>query len=168
MKTIPLTQGQVALIDDADYDELIKTRWCAQWSPGTQSYYAIRTERLPNGKRRAVPMHRQVMGVQDSERAVQVDHVNHDTLDNRRTNLRIVTCRQNLQNLKAKSKRSSEYTGVSWHARSRKWQAAIQLDGKNKHLGYFADEEDAAIAYIVAYHNECKRLRELDESRSTC
>jgi len=74
----------------------------------------------------------------------QIDHINGDKLDNRIANLRVATNSQNKQNMrKARSDSRSGLIGASWHTKSNKWRAAIQIDGKKKHLGYFDTPEEA-------------------------
>jgi hypothetical protein len=74
----------------------------------------------------------------------QIDHINGDKLDNRIANLRVATASQNKQNMrKARSDSRSGLIGASWHTKSNKWRAAIQIDGKKKHLGYFDTPEEA-------------------------
>lgn len=92
MKQIKLTQGKVALVDDADYDWLNQWNWYAKrpWYGG--HFYAARGPRK-NGKRTTVYMHRLIT---NCPRDYEVDHINADTLDNRRANLEIVTKKQNL------------------------------------------------------------------------
>lgn len=78
----------------------------------------------------------------------QVDHINGDGLDNQRHNLRAATARQNRQAFKKKVRgASSEFRGVSWNVKSKKWRAGIKINGMSKHLGFFATERDAALAY---------------------
>lgn len=74
-----------------------------------------------------------------------VDHINNNPLDNRKQNLRILTRKQNSQNRLSKQNSSSIYIGVSWNTSHNKWKATITIDGKEKHLGYFTNETDAAI-----------------------
>jgi hypothetical protein len=81
-----------------------------------------------------------------------IDHINHNTLDNRFCNLRTADYYLNNGNLDQET--SSKYTGVSWYEPTKKWRARIQIDGKNHHLGYFEVEEDAHKAYQ-------KRLKEV-------
>ena len=81
---------------------------------------------------------------------LEVDHINGDGLDNRRSNLRLCTRRQNSMNQKKQKNCTSKYKGVSWSKRRKKWAAAITLYGKYKSLGFFDDEEEAAQAYRVA------------------
>lgn len=78
-----------------------------------------------------------------------VDHINHNTLDNRRSNLRVVTRAKNLQNLTPRKRTSSPYRGVSYYKPNPKWKAAkwrahITVNGKFISLGYFDDELEAA------------------------
>lgn len=77
-----------------------------------------------------------------------VDHINHDGLDNRRSNLRPATTKQNVRNSRSRPG-SSQYKGVDLF-RGVKWRATIRVDGKKKHLGLFVDEKDAARAYNKA------------------
>ena len=85
----------------------------------------------------------------DPETLIKVDHRDTDSTNNHYTNLRWVTARQNCQNL-AKNREgttSSRYIGVGWRKREQRWAAQIRLDGKNKGLGQFKDEADAARTY---------------------
>ena len=143
MKEIPLTQDQVALVDDEDFEWLMQWRWYADWESNTRSYYAGRHERLPDGKQTTVKMHREVLGLERGDKR-QGDHVNHDTLDNRRENLRIATNQQNQFNRKRPTK------GYRWDKRSKKYQAYIQVGGVQKHLGLFDTPEQARAAYLAA------------------
>lgn len=76
----------------------------------------------------------------------QIDHENHDTLDNRIANLRDVGCVENSQNTKLLRTNTSGCSGVVWHARDKRWQASIRHGGKKRHLGLFARLEDAVRA----------------------
>jgi hypothetical protein len=140
-KEIPLTKGAVALVDEEDYAWLSAYRWHAH---GRR--YAARWAN-EDGKRRLVYMHRQILGTGPGE---QTDHKNGDGLDNRRENLRFCTSAENLRNsrkYRRKGGATSRYKGVSWHRRGGKWQACVQVGGKGRHLGHFADERAAALAY---------------------
>jgi len=83
---------------------------------------------------------------------IKVDHRDNDPTNNHYTNLRWVTARQNCQNLAAnkEGKTTSKYVGVGWHKKDQRWRAQIRLNGKNKGLGNFKLEEDAAKAYDQA------------------
>jgi hypothetical protein len=89
-------------------------------------------------------MHRVILGLADGD-PTQVDHRNHDGLDNRRSNLRTATPPQNNGNQLKRKGTTSKYKGVSRY-KGRRWRAAIQ----RRHLGIFGSEEAAATAYNVA------------------
>lgn len=139
---IPLTKGLEATIDADSLPEVWGRAWCAY--PTRQGFYAQGSQTEDSKKREF--MHRVIMDAKPGE---QVDHKNHDGLDNRRCNLRIATGSQNGANQR-KTRGSSRYKGVSRQVRASKWQASIRLDSRSKHLGLFESEEDAAIAYDEA------------------
>lgn len=143
-RLIPLSRGQFAMVDAGDYEWLMRWKWSALWSAKTKSYSVVRNE-WDNGTIVArIIMARAIVGATGPE---LVDHRNHDTLDNRRHNLRIATYTQNNCN-KGKENRParSRYKGVSWHAQSKKWRARVVVNGKEHSLGLFHTEEEAAIA----------------------
>lgn len=109
-KEIKLTQGQVAIVDDADYERLAKYKWYAQFQG--RSWYAFRKPWDKSKKRYfTVCMHREIMGLVCGDKK-QVDHINHDGLYNRKSNLRICTATENRRN-QQKTRGSSKYKGVS-------------------------------------------------------
>lgn len=80
-----------------------------------------------------------------------IDHINGDGLDNRRANLRPCLRRENVLNsAKTGLPTTSRYKGVCWLSRTRKWQAYIKVNRKQRSLGYFDNEVDAALAYNAA------------------
>jgi AP2 domain len=144
---IPLTQGMSALVDDEDYEELMKHKWQAAWDPRKKSFYATRSTTVKR-MRVGFVMHRVILKVTDPR--IKVDHRNHDTLDNRRRNLRPATSSQNAANRKGPdTSNTSGYRGVHLHAGGR-WQAKIGINSKVKHLGLFDTKEKAAAAYAAA------------------
>ena len=145
MKKIKLTRSLYAIVDDADYEELSKHKWCAmktKWG-----FYATRKSPKKNGKRHTIRMHRQILGLKHGDPR-QGDHQNHNTLDNRRANLRICTNQENSMNQKSPPDTASQFKGVSWYYK--KWIAGIKVNGVRKHLGSFVSEKDAALAYNKA------------------
>jgi len=102
-------------------------------------------------------MHREVIKVGCG---LVVDHINHNGLDNRKSNLRVATRWQNAQNRRKTSKRTASiYKGVSWNKRDKRWFAEIRVNDKCRDLGYFEDETAAAKAYDEAarkYHKPRK------------
>ena len=111
--------------------------------------YAVRRTRLErDGKQKVVWMHREIMKAGDREFC---DHINRNGLDNRKANLRLATRSQNAWNRrKAKIESRSKYKGVSWYNRGKRWNARIHVNRKEKFLGIFADEIEAAKAYDAA------------------
>ncbi len=140
MKEIPLTQGQVALVDDQDYEELSRHKWSAFKSGKT--WYARRGFG-PRSHQKQVYMHQQIL---NPPPGLQCDHINGDGLDNRRCNLRVCTQSQNQHNRRLQGG-TSEFKGVHWYKAQNKWRAKITHNGKRYHLGAFPDETDAARAY---------------------
>lgn len=143
MKQIQLTQGQVALVDDEDYEWLKQWKWCA--SKGHSTFYAHR-KYYKNKKYHLVQMHRAILGILD-EKTKLTDHINHNGLDNRRCNIRICTKSQNQCNIRPYKNTSSKYKGVSFHKNSKRWIAYIKYNHNYEYLGYYKEEKDAAKAY---------------------
>lgn len=141
--------GLVALVDRADEALVSGFDWHPMWDRHTRSFYAIATVREGN-RRVPVRMHRLVVSANHHE---FVDHVNNDTLDNRRTNLRLCSRSQNQANQRESAGKTSQYKGVRWNRECQKWQAQIGVQGKRHHLGLFTDERSAAAAYDSAARN---------------
>lgn len=145
MREIPLSQGQVAIVDDADYEWLSEYKWYATLRP-YGNCYAFRTI-YKNGRCRSRFMHREIMNVR---RGQVIDHANGDGLDNRRCNLRIASQSQNIAHSRMHCNNTSGYRGVSWDAANRKWHSQVTIDGRRLHLGFFTDPKEAARAYDKA------------------
>jgi hypothetical protein len=143
MKEIPLTQGQVALVSDEDYERVAQYKWSARWHPRVHNFYAIRND-YTGGKHTTPLMHRFIMAAQPGE---QIDHRNGNVLDNRRENLRRCTAGDNSHNQHRHTPHSSIYKGVSIHKQTGKWQASVGLDGRIYYLGLYETQEQAARVY---------------------
>ncbi|GAA5503017.1 hypothetical protein Dxin01_02766 [Deinococcus xinjiangensis] len=130
--------GLFAIVDSGDYE------WLSQyyWHVVARNY--VRT----NIDGRGVLMHRLVLG---APKGSVVDHINHNPLDNRRSNLRLCTQRENMKNAlpRSKGKETSRYKGVQRVCEG-KYSAVINHDGKRYNLGRYADEVAAARAYDAA------------------
>ncbi len=148
MRSIELTQGQVALVDDADFERLNQFKWYASKQPGT--FYACR-DAGGRTNRKQIRMHRVITGVTKSR---QVDHINGNGLDNRRTNLRICVASQNQANRGKQRNCKSGFKGVSWNKSNRKWVSLIQVLGKHIYLGGF----DCKITAARAYDEKAKEM----------
>lgn len=155
---IPLTQNQVALVDFCDAD-CLDARWYAH--AHRQTFYALRS--FPTNK--VTRMHRLIMARKLGRELLLtefVDHIDGNGLNNRRSNLRLVTNAQNQQNSRMRIDNASGYKGVSLDVRRGRWRACIRIDRKNLHLGMFDTPELAHEAYCEAaikYHGEFARLK---------
>ncbi len=144
---VPVGRGLFALVSPEDYARLSAHAWRLGGTT-PQRRYARRTIRVGKGRaapKRAVFMHRVVAGAAPGQ---FVDHVNGDTLDNRRENLRLCTAAENARNVRSsKNQKRGGFKGVAWHPKAKKWQAHIRVDRRNVYLGLHATPEDAARAY---------------------
>ncbi len=161
-RIIPLTQGQITLVDATDYEWLNQWKWCALWMENVRGFYAVRSgPRDANYKQERFAMARVIM---DAQKGVVVDHEDHDTLNNRRYNLRVATYSQNGFNRRKHVPGSSGgFKGVSWNKLERKWRAHITINWKRTTLGQFRTKEEAIDAYkkaAIAAHGEFLYLKE--------
>ena len=141
MKFIPLTQGRVAVVDDADYERLFQHKWCYCESNGG---YAMRNSPRINGQHHSILMHREVLGTPEG---FDTDHRDRNTLNNQKANLRVATKVQNGGNRGKTHGRTSKYKGVYFDKARGKFSAMIQVGGKRRCLGRFDGELAAALAY---------------------
>ena len=156
MKKIKLTQGQYTLVDNEDYDWLNQWKWCFDGKR-----YAVRTQRIglrKNNKQVWFRMHRVLLKI---PKGYEIDHINRDTLDNRRSNLRMATIQQNKCNTSIRSDNTTGFKGVSWNGR--RWRSNIQSNKRQYHLGNFLTKEEAALAYNQAAINLHKEYAYLNQ-----
>ena len=147
-RKISLGYDLYAIVDTEDYEYLSQWAWCANASlvVSRERFYDYLTN-TPSPCSNT--MSRVIMGLNKGDKR-QVDHINHNPLDNRKCNLRICTVSQNQANSYSHRNSMSKYKGVSWHKGGKKWQARIKIKGKQKHLGLFDNERSAALAYNLA------------------
>ncbi|MBA3844259.1 MAG: HNH endonuclease [Actinobacteria bacterium] len=126
-----------ARIDEDAADEIGQHNWSMD-----ADGYAFRLAILPDGRKRVVRMHRQVLGLKHCDGQV-TDHINRDKLDNRRANLRVGTHALNCQNMPLRRTSRSGFRGVRRNREGR-WQAFAHLRGAFHHLGVFVDPVEAA------------------------
>lgn len=137
MKKIKLTQSKFALVDNADYTWFNQSKWYAhRWG---YVWYACRQV---NGS--SVSMHRVILGLKLYD-GKEVDHINRNGLDNRRSNIRVCSRAENQCNSKRQNKWG--YRGLAWNKRAKSWQVYIKHKHKKYYLGSFKDRIEAAIAY---------------------
>lgn len=144
-KLIPLTNGKFTMVSNEDFDRVKGINWCLSGigyvkntSKGLLSRFILNPPPI-----------------------LEVDHINGDTLDNRRTNLRLANREQNVHNTKAHRDCSSEFKGVSFCKNRKKWMAQISFKGNHYFLGRFCSEEDASRAYnekALQLHKEFAKL----------
>jgi hypothetical protein len=146
VKTITLTRGQIALVDDADFEALTVFKWQAHRGPHDSTWYAVRAA-VVAGRETKLRMHRVIAGAADG---IQVDHRNGNGVDNQRHNLRLATGSQNQQHRvrATRPQMASKFKGLSWE--QGRWRARILAEGRRIHLGAFASEIEAAKAYDAA------------------
>lgn len=143
------------MVDDEDYDYLNQWRW--HFSHG----YAMRRQSNP---RKYIYMHREIMGIADKNGKIQIDHIDRNGLNNRRSNLRICSRRENRGNQKINSNNKSGYRGVCFDKTIKgnlKWRARISAKHNEIFLGRFTNSEDAARAWDTAakkYFGDFARL----------
>ncbi len=156
MKTINLTRGLVAIVDDEDFEEMSKYHWVA-----ATGGYAIRNDRIEGGERtayKAVFMHRVLM---NAPHGMDIDHINGNPSDNRRKNLRVCSRSQNLQNRRRFSINKAGFKGVSFRKRSQTFRAQLMVNGKYLSIGGFPTAELAFEAYKAMarlHHGEFARF----------
>lgn len=144
-RTIPLTQGFEALVDADDFEYLSQWKWRAALKSGGQ-VYARRTAHIGD-ERIEILMHRVVTSAPPG---VVVDHINRNSLDNRKANLRFASDAQNTWNRGLDVRNRSGLKGVWFRKSANRYDAALTHRGKRIALGSFRNAEDAALAYDAA------------------
>jgi hypothetical protein len=161
-RRIYLGEGLWTIVSVADYYRFGCLKWSIEGQDG--KFYAIRGKRIDKNNVIKSRLHREIM---EAPKGLLVDHRNGNGLDNRRSNLRIATHGENIQNRRKKRSATSRYIGVSFEDRSGKWRARVMYKGKRVWLGRFDSEIDAGKAYDAAankYYGEFARLNFPEES----
>lgn len=140
VKKIKLKPRGFSLVDSDLFDYLNQFTWHLQ-----HGYAAHR--KMVKGKTTTVYMHRLV---NQTPKGIGTDHINRDGLDNRRSNLRVATIRQNGMNTGLSRQNKSGFKGVCWDKRNERWRPTIKLHGKVIYLGSFKSIKEAALAYDKA------------------
>ena len=139
MKTIKLTRGYEAIVDDEDYEKLNQFKWYHHTSG-----YAVRSSSRIGGKQRGIKMHRQI---NNTPYGFDTDRINRNKLDNRRSNLRTCTRSQNKMNMPAQNNNKLGVKGVCRSKRANTFTAQISIEGQIKYLGSYKTIKEAAIVY---------------------
>lgn len=138
MSEIDLGGGNIALVDDDDLPKVSGPPWYAERRTTGSSYYA-RYNIFETGSFRTVYMHALII---ERQKGLVIDHINGNGLDNRKANLRLLTPQQNLWN---RPKDKGQIKGVR-RARTGRWEASINHDGKHYGCGTYETQEEAASA----------------------
>lgn len=149
MKKILLADGSEVLVDASDYERISERRWY----PVYRGHLTYAESSNPD----QILLHRFIMG----DPSGTVDHINGNTRDNRRSNLRVCTQQENSRNRRIGKNNNSGFKGVSWKADIGKWRARIMVDRKEISLGAFDDKVSAARAYdnaAIEFFGEFARL----------
>lgn len=151
--------GYDVLIDEEDFELVMSRKWNTYKKdiPKGRIYFICGQY---NGKNNdTIRLHRLIMKCKKNDGKV-IDHINGNTLDNRKVNLRICTIGQNATNQAKRRSNTSGYKGVTWHKQDKLWQAQIMVNYKRIFLGLFEDPKEAHKAYCDAskkYHGEFGR-----------
>jgi len=147
MREILLTKGRVALVDDEDFERVNQYKWRAVLV--NNKLYASGEYRKRDGSVGNRRMHRFILSL-PAGRIPLTDHRDGNGLNNQKSNIRVATSLQNNRNARKRSDNSSGFKGVSLYKPYDKWRATIRVNGVKKHLGYFSNPKDAALAYDKA------------------
>ena len=161
IRYIALTQGKFAIVDAADYEWLNQYKWYASRS-AEGVYYACR-----QSGSRSILMHREIM---DPPAGHVVDHINRNSVNNRRCNLRVCTQAENVRNCRGRGT-GSRYKGVRPRREQNKWQARIAINGRGESIGCFDSEIEAALAYdlrAIVLFGQFAYLNFPDITNATC
>jgi len=139
MIEIEITKNKSVIVDLEDFERLNRYKW--YYASGG---YAARSKHIYKSKgkygSKKLYMHREILGVS----GVQViDHINHNTLDNRKCNLRVVNQSMNMRNRMSCAGSTSKYVGVHFHKLTGKWRAQIKIGSKIKSLGLYRTQKEA-------------------------
>ena len=147
MKTLSYvskTHGKHTIkLDNDDYGRVKDSgKWCVVIKRD-RPYFQKRVDYTHETRGRIIELHRWLMGEPEG---LYIDHINGDTLDNRRSNLRAIKNSTNIRNGKVRTNNKSGVTGVRFRADRNKWCATIRVDYKVISLGHFKLFEDAVVA----------------------
>lgn len=141
----PLNENEIAYIDSADFDLVKDTVWRAE--KGKYTTYAVHREWQGKGEKELRHYMHRIIANAGSD--TEVDHIDGNGLNNRRSNLRITDKNGNMANRQKNARGTSRFKGVSRMSNGR-WRAYIQVRKKLRQIGTFNDEELAAKAYDIA------------------
>jgi hypothetical protein len=162
-RRIPLGEGRFTIVEPGDFYRLNHFQWFANGN--SERIYAVRNILATHEKGKILPLHREIMRPPEG---LVIDHKNGDSLDNRRSNLRLATRAQNSYNCQKRKNTTSKYIGVFFNKRRKYWEAQIRHKGKHIWLGGFHSEIEAAKAYDAAAKKCFGEFARLNFPREDC
>lgn len=154
---LPLSQDLFARVSPHRLDYLLQWKWYAIWAPNTGTFYAMRKQTLPDGRRIAISMQREVLGLAPGDLR-EGDHKNRiATLDNTDGNLQIVSATEQAQHRGKPKHNKTGYKGVFKRSDGEIYRSLIGVNNKKIHLGQRRSAEEAARLYDAAaikYHGK--------------
>lgn len=162
IRYLPLTKGLFAIVDAEDFERLSTSYWSVTWNmKGRYSaYYGAKNEVFPDGKRRIVKLHRFIMGLNLGDKRV-VDHINGNTLNNRKINLRVCSVAENARNRHPRSNiLSLRYSGVTEATDiGFGFDVHVKYNNLRVHVGWRETKEEAD----VLFSGELKKYENIEE-----
>ena len=144
MKELILKHGEIALVDDEDYERCQAYSWYVHYKSKTTFYVAGILIKERRGPTVSCYLHKFIMNAQKGQRA---DHKDRNTLNNQKSNLRFSTHTQNNQNVGRKSNNKTGYKGIGYLRGAKKWRACIGSSGKRYYSDLVDTKEEAALEY---------------------
>ena len=148
--------GYRVLIDEEDYNLIKEYKWTVNAPKKANEKYYVQYDFYENGVHHAILMHRLIMGCRYGDKLF-VDHINGNTLDNRKCNLRVCDIAENTRNQQKHKDSNNPYKGIKYSKRDKLWCARIQFNKKRIYIGYSKDPIEAAKAYdrkAIELHGE--------------
>jgi len=157
----PTYGERIVFIDKEDWEPLKRYKWGVWRSPLNGKFYVVHSWKR-GGEEVTIRMHRMILGVSDP--GIKVDHIDGDSLNNTRRNLRIATCSQNSMNRGKTVKNRSGFKGVIFEPKKKLYRVVITANRKVVRAGRFKNPVDAAKKYnelAIKYHGEFARLNKI-------
>jgi hypothetical protein len=154
MQQMPLSQGQFALVDDCDYPLLSDFKWCYRPERNGRQGYAVRHVKA-DGNYRTCYLHRVILPAPPEHETI---FLNHDRLDCRRSNLKVVSKEEARQHHRVRSDSKSGVKGVRYNEDNDSWSAYVYRGGHAFPLGTFYHREQAEAAYQAELRRENPEL----------
>lgn len=161
--------GYAVLIDDEDWEKVKQFKWTLDKQYKRENLCYVTTSPYIKGKKETIKMHRVIMGCTKGDGLI-VDHINHNTLDNRKENLRVCKTGQNNMNQRVAKNSTTGYKGVWYRQDTNMYRAMVRTQGTRYNCGQYSTPEEAAQAYdkmAIYLFKEFAHLNFPDKSYTT-